>query len=99
MVDLYFYRDPEAEAESKELEEAKVPGADEVGAAAIESGIAAGGDWEVSGASAGAFAAASATPAAGSGWEAGAGDEWATPAAGTAEWGAAEGTKETTAQW
>lgn len=48
MVDLYFYRDPEAE-ENKEAIEDKVPGADEVGAAAIESGFTQNaGDWEVS---------------------------------------------------
>lgn len=47
MVDLYFYRDPEAE-ENKEAAEDKVPGAEEVGTAAIESGFAnTGGDWEV----------------------------------------------------
>ncbi|KAI1201855.1 ribosome-associated protein (Rap-1) [Nemania serpens] len=46
MVDLYFYRDPEAEAEEK-VEEEKVPGADEVGAAAIDAGtFAPTSDWE-----------------------------------------------------
>jgi small subunit ribosomal protein SAe len=67
MTDLYFYRDPEAE-ESKDTsgtEEAKVPGADEVGPAAIEAGFAGAGDWEVQGAAAGAFAASSATAAPG----------------------------------
>ncbi|TVY53724.1 40S ribosomal protein S0 [Lachnellula suecica] len=100
MVDLYFYRDPEAE-ENKEAAEEKVPGADEVGPAAVESGFAAGNaDWEVSGAGAGAFAAASATtaaPAAGASWDAAGGDEWAAaPGGTTAEWGAAE-TK--TSEW
>lgn len=48
MVDLYFYRDPEAE-EQKALEEAKetVPGAEE---APVETGFtAAPGDWDASG--------------------------------------------------
>jgi small subunit ribosomal protein SAe len=45
MVDLYFYRDPEAE-ENKEVEDVK--GADELGAAAVETGFANTGDWEVS---------------------------------------------------
>jgi len=101
MVDLYFYRDPEAE-ENKDaaaIEEAKAPGADEVGAAAIEQGFAGNADWEVSGASAGAFAAAGATgAAAGASWEAD-GADWAAssaPAQGTAEWGAAEAGKEST---
>ncbi|KAK1772305.1 ribosomal protein S2, flavodoxin-like domain-containing protein, partial [Phialemonium atrogriseum] len=47
MVDLYFYRDPEAEAEDK-IEEEKLPGVETEGVAAIESGFATtgGGDWE-----------------------------------------------------
>jgi small subunit ribosomal protein SAe len=46
MPDLYFYRDPEAEAEEK-VEEEKLPGVEEEGVAAIESGFAQGaGDWE-----------------------------------------------------
>ncbi|CZR58116.1 probable 40S ribosomal protein S0 [Phialocephala subalpina] len=91
MVDLYFYRDPEAE-ENKDAIEEKVPGADEVGAAAVESGFAgAGGDWEVSGASATAFAGATtATPAAaGAGWDA-SGDDWAASGAAGGEWGVQE---------
>lgn len=50
VVDLYFYRDPEAE-ENKEVQEegeAKAPGADQVGPGAIDSGFdnAQGtGDW------------------------------------------------------
>ncbi|KAI9801467.1 MAG: structural constituent of ribosome [Piccolia ochrophora] len=62
MVDLYFYRDPEAE-ESKDsagADEAKVPGADEVGTQAVEQGFAGNTDWEVSGGTAGAFSAAAA---------------------------------------
>jgi small subunit ribosomal protein SAe len=100
MVDLYFYRDVEAADEEKSVDDAKVPGADEVGPAAIEQGLG-GADWEVAGASAGAFAAASATAGAGAGgnWE-GDGGDWAAssaPAAG-GEWGAAEGADKTT-QW
>ncbi|KAF8863972.1 40S ribosomal protein S0 [Acephala macrosclerotiorum] len=94
MVDLYFYRDPEAE-ENKEAIEDKVPGADEVGAAAVDTGFAgAGGDWEVSGASATAFAGATAAApaAAGAGWDA-SGDDWAASGAAGGEWGAAEPTK------
>ncbi|KJZ80202.1 hypothetical protein HIM_00052 [Hirsutella minnesotensis 3608] len=46
MPDLYFYRDPEAEAEDK-VDEEKLPGVDEEGPAAIETGTAAaGGDWD-----------------------------------------------------
>jgi len=103
MVDLYFYRDPEAEENKEATDEAKVPGADEVGPAAIEQGFAGNSDWEVAGASSGAFAAAGATggAAATTGWEAD-GADWAASsapaAAGTAEWGAAEGADKTT-QW
>jgi small subunit ribosomal protein SAe len=109
MVDLYFYRDPEAEglfplpllfincntnyiAENKEATEEKA-GVDEVGAAAVDTGFSgAGGDWEVSGGNAAAFAGASTTPAApGAGWDAGAEDWAAAPAQGTTtEWGAAD---------
>ncbi|KAG4413629.1 structural constituent of ribosome [Cadophora malorum] len=88
MVDLYFYRDPEAEENKEAIEEAKV----EEAAPAADTAFAAGGDWEVSGAQATAFAGAAATPAAaGAGWEAGAGEDWAaqsTPAADN--WGAAD---------
>ena len=61
MTDLYFYRDPEAEEnkDSAGMDEAKVPGADEVGAQAVASGFS--NEWEVGGANAGAFAAASGT--------------------------------------
>jgi small subunit ribosomal protein SAe len=84
MTDLYFYRDPEAEEnkDSAGVEEAKVPGADEVGPGPVESGFQS--EWEVTGASAGAFAAASGT-AAGASWDADGGD-WA---ASTAQEGAA----------
>lgn len=83
MVDLYFYRDPEAE-ENKDgsgVEESKLPGADEVGAQAIEQGFAGNAEWEASGAALGgaaAFGAASNTAgaAAASSWEA-EGADWA----------------------
>ncbi|KAL2069961.1 hypothetical protein VTL71DRAFT_14641 [Oculimacula yallundae] len=89
MVDLYFYRDPEAEENKEAIEEAKP----EEAVVAADTGFASGaGDWEVSGAQATAFAGAAATPAAaGAGWEAGAGEDWAaqsTPAADN--WGAAD---------
>ncbi|WEW55000.1 structural constituent of ribosome [Emydomyces testavorans] len=57
VVDLYFYRDPEAE-EAKELEEGKAAGVDEIGPGAVESGFGAEG-WEPRGGS--AFTAAAAT--------------------------------------
>ena len=81
MTDLYFYRDPEAE-ENKDAsgaEEGKVPGVDEVGPAAVESGFS--NDWEVSGGTAGAFAAAGTGGAqAGSTWDA-EGADWAAASA------------------
>ncbi|KAJ5861787.1 uncharacterized protein N7529_009097 [Penicillium soppii] len=102
VVDLYFYRDPEAEENKEIADEAKVPGADEIGAGAVESGFA-GENWDASAPGAGnpgtAFAAASAATAAGAAsWEAEGADwaassapqttEWAdaTPAAGEAKW-------------
>ena len=84
MTDLYFYRDPEAE-ENKDAsgaDEAKVPGADEAGPAAVDSGFA--NDWEVQGGpQGGAFAAPSGTAgaAATASWDA-EGADWA--AAGSA---------------
>jgi small subunit ribosomal protein SAe len=85
--------DPEAEENKEIADEAKVPGADEVGPVAIEQGFGGNADWEVSGAAGSAFAAASATTgaAAGSNWDAG---DWAAAPAGEAstEWGA-EGAK------
>ncbi|KAH6684866.1 40S ribosomal protein S0 [Plectosphaerella plurivora] len=95
MTDLYFYRDPEAEAEDK-VEDEKVVGAEEEVAA--DAFPAAGGDdWSA--------APAGFTGAAGGNWD-GATDEWgatgaAAPAAGaaaatTTEWGG-EATKES--QW
>lgn len=83
MVDLYFYRDPEAE-ENKDatgIEEGKVPGVDEVGTQAIDQGFAGNSEWEVPGgapAGAAAFSAPSNTAGAqpGSTWEAD-GADWA----------------------
>ncbi|CAL3963273.1 hypothetical protein PZA11_000943 [Diplocarpon coronariae] len=95
MVDLYFYRDPEAEENKEAIEEAKVEEA-----VPADTGFGAtGGDWEVSGAQATAFTgAAAAAPGAGAGWEADGGD-WAastnaaaeaTTAGGDASWGSSD---------
>jgi len=98
MTDLYFYRDPEAE-ENKDaaVEDAKVPGAEEA-APAAEGGFQT--EWEVTGASTGAFVSGNtAAPVAGGSWDAADGD-WAAsgavetgnegwssaPAAGQTEW-------------
>jgi len=82
MTDLYFYRDPEAEEQkdSAGQDESKVPGVDEVGGAAVDSGF--NNEWEVSGGNAGAFAAASGTAGAGgaSTWDA-EGADWAASSA------------------
>ncbi len=43
VVDLYFYRDPEAE---EQKEEEKAPGADEAGAGAVDRGFTADTDWQ-----------------------------------------------------
>ncbi|MCJ1325465.1 structural constituent of ribosome [Thelotrema lepadinum] len=86
MVDLYFYRDPEAEENKEALDEAKVPGADEVGPAAIDQGFGGNTEWEVQGGGAvGAFSAASNTAAAANtSWE-GEGQDWATGGAAATE--------------
>ena len=86
MVDLYFYRDPEAEEnkDSAGMDEAKVPGVDEVGPSAIDQGFAGNSEWEVPGGATGAaaFTAGTATggAAAGSSWEAD-GADWAASSA------------------
>ncbi|AEO71161.1 650ed3e6-ea9b-45e0-985e-313bd31efcbd [Thermothielavioides terrestris] len=81
MVDLYFYRDPEAEAEEK-VEEEKLPGVEDEGPVAIESGFAAGaGDWEAAPAGFPAVGATAEWSEAQPGWETGA-------AAATGEWAA-----------
>ncbi|KAK0626359.1 ribosomal protein S2, flavodoxin-like domain-containing protein [Immersiella caudata] len=87
MVDLYFYRDPEAEAEEK-VEEEKVPGVEEEGVVAIESGFPTTGEWEAAPAGFPATTGGewSEAPAAAATWDA--------SAAPTAEWGA-EAPKET----
>lgn len=96
MVDLYFYRDPEAEENKEALEEAK--GVDELGAAAVETGFVQSSDWEVSGTAATAFAGATAVPATGAGWEpATGGEEWGGAPAG--EWGAATDAAKPAEQW
>ena len=88
VVDLYFYRDPEAE-EAKELEEAKVAGADEVGPAAVESGFG-GESWEGAAGTAPGTAFAAATGAAAGTWDAEGATDWAAAPAGGDGW-AAEG--------
>jgi small subunit ribosomal protein SAe len=102
MVDLYFYRDPEAEEnkDSAGVDEAKVPGADEVGAQAVDQGFAGNAEWEVpGGVPSGAFAAPSNTAGAqaGSSWEAD-GADWAASAApaqtGNEGWNAESANKE-----
>ena len=94
MVDLYFYRDPEAEESKEVTEESKAPGADDVGTQAIDQGFGGNSEWEVSGgAVGGAFAAPSNTAAAGAGWESGgAGQDWAAAGA-TGATGATGGTE------
>lgn len=93
MTDLYFYRDPEAEEnkDSAGQDEAKVPGADEVGAGPVDSGF--NNEWEVSGASAGVYAAATGAGA-GASWDAEGGGDWAAssaPAEGAATTGTTQG--------
>lgn len=98
MTDLYFYRDPEAEEnkDSAGVDESKVPGADEVGTGPVESGF--NNEWEVSGGTAGAFAAASGTAGAtaGSTWDA-EGADWAA-ASGPAQTGNEGWAAETTGE-
>jgi small subunit ribosomal protein SAe len=104
MTDLYFYRDPEAE-ENKDaagVEEAKVPGADEAGPAAVADGFTS--EWEVTGANSGAFTSQAAAP--GANWDADATDWAASAGAGTGDqqtgnegWGAETTGAQTTTQW
>ena len=100
VVDLYFYRDPEAEETKEIADEAKVPGAEEIGAGAIESGFA-GDNWDVQGAGAGvpgtAFAAASA--AGSTSWEAEGGEWAATSAQGNVTQSWAAETQATESKW
>lgn len=76
MTDLYFYRDPEAEENKEAVDEAKLPGADEVGADAVASGAA--GEWAAEAGVGGAFAGAGA-PAGVSSWDNEGGDWAAAP--------------------
>jgi len=96
MVDLYFYRDPEAEEnkDSAGMDESKVPGVDEVGPGVIDQGFAGNAEWEVPGGATGAaaFSAGAGAAAAGSSWEAD-GADWATSAP------AATGDANADAQW
>lgn len=94
VVDLYFYRDPEAEENKEIADETKVPGAEEIGAGAVESGFA-GENWDASAPGAGnpgtAFAAASAATAAGAAsWDAEGADWAASSAPQTTEWAEAQ---------
>jgi len=102
MTDLYFYRDPEAEEnkDSAGVEEAKVPGADEVGPQAVADGFTS--EWEVSGASAGAFTSQAAAP--GASWDADTTDWAATGTTGEAQtgnegWGAETTGQQPTTSW
>ena len=84
VVDLYFYRDPEAEENKEAGDEAKATGADEVGESAIATGFAQNSDWQVSSAPPAAGfndGAGAAQPA--SNWESGegAGGDWGGAAA------------------
>ncbi|KEZ41858.1 40S ribosomal protein S0 [Scedosporium apiospermum] len=90
MPDLYFYRDPEAEAEEK-VEEEKAAVEEE--AAVVDTGFAAAaGDWDAAPAG---FAGATAAPG---GWD-GAGEDWsAAPAAG-GEWGGEAAAAPKESQW
>lgn len=95
VVDLYFYRDPEAEENKEIADESKVAGAEEIGAGAVESGFA-GENWDASAPGAGnpgtAFAAASAATgaAATTSWDAEGADWAASSAAPTTEWAEAQ---------
>ena len=108
MVDLYFYRDPEAEEnkDSSGVEEEKVPGVNDVGAQAIDQGFGGNSEWEVPGNTPGgaaAFSAASNTAGAqpSSTWDA-EGADWAAGSApvqtGNDGWNA-ETKKEGEVQW
>lgn len=99
MVDLYFYRDPEAEENKGDAIEEK---AEETAGAADTGFGGAGGDWEVSGPGAGAGNAPFANtgdkaPAAGGEWGVGGTEDWAAasgPSGG--EWG---GEAKASEQW
>jgi small subunit ribosomal protein SAe len=93
VVDLYFYRDPEAE-ENKEVDEGKAPGADEVGAGLVETGFnTSANDWGEAGVPAAPGADGAAQPD--QNWDAGAGGtaggEWPASGDGAAAPGGASG--------
>jgi len=88
MVDLYFYRDPEAEETKEATEEGKAPGAEEAGTTGIDQGFGGNAEWEVSGATTGAFAGASNTAG---NWEEGGNTDWAA--------GATQAGAETNVDW
>lgn len=101
MTDLYFYRDPEAEEnkDSAGQDEAKVPGADEVGAGPVDAGFSS--EWEVGNATGTAFTGAQQNTT-GASWDAeGASGDWAAgadAAAAPQSW-AAETTGATETKW
>ncbi|CAK7242729.1 MAG: structural constituent of ribosome [Sporothrix thermara] len=84
MVDLYFYRDPEAEAEEKAAEEEKVAAIEEEPVVAADTFA---GDWE----------ATTAAPAA-AGWDEAAPNQQWSAETGGAQWGDEAAPKEAT-QW
>ena len=87
VVDLYFYRDPEAEENKEGIDEAKVPGADEVGAGMVETGFANNAEWGDAAAPAAPGVDGAAQPDAN--WDQGVGADWA--ASGGVDAGAAAG--------
>ncbi|OAA60920.1 40S ribosomal protein s0 [Niveomyces insectorum RCEF 264] len=91
MVDLYFYRDPEAEAEEK-TEEEKVAAIEEE-PVAVEAAFG-GGDWEAAPAG---FAAATATAAVG--WDDAAPNQQWNAETGGAQWGDEAAAPKEATQW
>jgi len=82
VVDLYFYRDPEAEENKEGGDEGKAPGADEVGAGMVETGfVNNNAEWGDAAAPAAPGVDGAAQPDAN--WDQGAGADWA--ASGAAE--------------
>jgi len=89
VVDLYFYRDPEAEENKEGGDEGKAPGADEVGPGMVETGfVSNNAEWGEAAAPAAPGVEGAAQPDAN--WDQGAGADWA--ASGAADTGAAAGT-------
>ncbi|KAF3491439.1 40S ribosomal protein S0 [Arthroderma uncinatum] len=94
VVDLYFYRDPEAE-ETKELEDAKAAETEEA-VVAPEAGFPAADNWDAAGGVPATFGGTPAAAAA-TNWEA-SGTDWAASApTGTESWAA--DTPATEAKW